>query len=164
MGAPLKAQYSSFLTIPTHHWVFDDVFEGDDVRASTEVLQDLNFTLDFLLLDGLWTQIKTNCIDYLGDFNSIWIQCESVSNGNLWIYALNDIDFSSWPYLKYFHHNLLVVGDVDCFKHFTVLPAPKLPHQLEVILISAGRIFWSITPFKVIENKLQMTQREQTLI
>jgi hypothetical protein len=68
------------------------------------------------------------------------------------------------PYLEYFHHNLLVVGDVDCFKHFTVLPASKLPHQLEVILISAGIIVLSITPFKVIKIKLQMTEREQTLI
>lgn len=71
MGAPLKAQYSSFLTIPTHHWVFDDVYKGDDVGASAEVLQDLDFTLDFLLLDGLWTQLKTNCIDCLGGFTSI---------------------------------------------------------------------------------------------
>jgi hypothetical protein len=48
-----QQRFHIFPTIPTHHWVFDDVFEGDDVRAPAEVLQDLNFTLDFLLLDGL---------------------------------------------------------------------------------------------------------------
>lgn len=39
-------------------------------------------------------------------------------------------------YLEYLHHHLLIVGNVDCLKDFTVLATPELSHQLKVILIS----------------------------
>lgn len=31
----------------------DDIEQGDDVRAAGQILQDLDLSLDFLLLDGL---------------------------------------------------------------------------------------------------------------
>lgn len=43
---------------------------------------------------------------------------------------------SSQIYLENLHHHLLIIGDVDCFKHFTVLATPKFSHQLKVILVS----------------------------
>lgn len=39
-------------------------------------------------------------------------------------------------YLEDFDYDLLIVGDVDGLKHFTVLPPPQFPHQLKVVLVS----------------------------
>lgn len=42
-------------------------------------------------------------------------------------------------YLEDLDHHFLIVGDVDCFKHFTVLATAKFSHQLKVILVSGKR-------------------------
>lgn len=46
---------------------------------------------------------------------------------------------SVYIYLENLDHHFLVVGNVDCFKHFTVLATPKFSHQLKVILVSGKR-------------------------
>lgn len=43
---------------------------------------------------------------------------------------------SLYIYLENLDHHFLIVGDVDCFKHFTVLATTKFSHQLKVILVS----------------------------
>lgn len=46
--------------VPSYHWVFDCVHQADDVGPSSQVLQDLYFSLDLLLLDRLIGQEKPN--------------------------------------------------------------------------------------------------------
>lgn len=47
-------------SVPSYHWVFDCVHQADDVGPSSQVLQDLYFTLDLLLLDRLVGKEKTS--------------------------------------------------------------------------------------------------------
>ena len=47
---------SSPLCTQSHPWVFDNIMQSDDVRASTQVLQDLYLSLDLLLLHRLSTR------------------------------------------------------------------------------------------------------------
>ena len=49
-------------------------------------------------------------------------------------------DNPSWEdpaaHLQDLDHHLLIVGDVDRFKHFAVLPSAQLSHQLVVLLVA----------------------------
>jgi len=59
----------------TYLGIADDIKEGDDVGAAGQVLENLDFTLDFLLFDGfenldaaLFTLGEVNTLEHLGVF------------------------------------------------------------------------------------------------
>lgn len=52
---------------------------------------------------------------------------------------LDTASVSLQGYLQNLDHHFLVVRDVDCFKHFTVLATAEFSHQLKVILVSGAR-------------------------
>lgn len=58
----------------TNHWVFDYVHQSDDVGSSAQVLQDLDLTLDLLLLYRLMQQTENTGNKYQGFFSSfVWV-------------------------------------------------------------------------------------------
>ncbi len=65
--------------------IFDDALQGDDVRASSEIFKNFDFSFDLFLLDRL----------------------------------------------QRFDDALLVVRDVDRFKHFAVFAATQFPDKLK---------------------------------
>lgn len=44
----------------------------------------------------------------------------------------------SESHLEYFDDDLVVVGDIDGFEDLAVFPSTQFPHQLVVILVTAG--------------------------
>lgn len=95
-------------------WIPYNIQKLDDVCASTDVLQDLDLTLD---LQDIGNVSRTSLFGV-----------QSMTSNLLFLHRLQDLDDA-----------LLIVNDVDAFKDFTVLASANLPDHLIVILISGER-------------------------
>ena len=91
-------------------WIPYNIQKLDDVCASTDVLQDLDLTLD---------------LQHTGEISKRSLTgVQSMTPNLLFLHRLQDLDDA-----------LLVVDDVDAFKDFTVLASANLPDDLIIILV-----------------------------
>lgn len=101
--------------------VLDDVQEGDDVRASAEVLQDLDLPLDLLLFHRLQMDTLRSRLATRGHKSKMRWRAMTRKKG------------TKIAYLENFDDALLVRVDLDALEDLAVLAPAQLAEELIVI-------------------------------